>query len=135
VAEQLYLQLLAADVCEAGGDAEGGGSDAESAAAGGSAGAAAASSMPVFQEDVHEQALDLLLTTPWDGPLDGARQARNALAALLGLEVKARPAAAAQPGAGAAAAAAAGVAKLRVAADENASYQSLLDDAARGGGY
>lgn len=119
-AEQLYLQLLVAEVEE-----EGAGEEAGADGMGGDAGSEGVLRLAA---EAHEQALDLLLSTPWDGPLEGARGARNALAALLGLEVRSRLV-------GAAGGVATGVAALRVRADENASYQSLLDDAARGGGY
>lgn len=119
VAEQLYLQLLVADTvpCD------------EADAAAGPAPAAGPGDVPAFDEASHEAALEVLLTTAWDGPLEGARAARNQLAGLLGLQVKTRLVTTGKGAAGG------GVAGWRVADDENASYQALLNDAARGGGY
>ncbi|KAI8474637.1 MAG: armadillo-type protein [Monoraphidium minutum] len=151
MAEQLYLALLSADagdddmldddLDEEGGD-EGEGEGGKEAAGGGAAAAAACGGgggaegwrLPGAGAGL-EEAMDVLLTSRWDGPLDGARAARGRLAELLGVEVRARAAGAggADGGGGAAARAAAAAAAGR--RDEYLSYQSLLDDAARGGGY
>jgi tubulin-specific chaperone D len=123
--EQLYLQFLAAqaELEDEEGPSSSDDDDATAAAAAGSGGGFAA-----VGAEALESALDVLLTVPWDGPVDEARAGRDELAALLGIEVKTRRVAAGS----------AGGAKAVVVAprwDENASYQSLLDDAARGGGY
>ncbi len=68
-----------------------------------------------------EAAQELLLGTPWDGDLDGARAARDALAAALHVPVPATRAAAPAGGAGG----------KKAVRDEYASYQALLDDFAR----
>ncbi|EFJ45543.1 hypothetical protein VOLCADRAFT_94333 [Volvox carteri f. nagariensis] len=122
-AEQLYLQLLALDSSSAVSTAGAAtttttnGSDAESAAG---LTAAASSGGPPSLEQVAEAACDLLLLTSWEGDLDAAKAARDELAALVGVTV---PKMKAQAAAGRVAA---------VARDENASYQALLDDFARG---
>ncbi|GBF90082.1 tubulin-folding cofactor D [Raphidocelis subcapitata] len=152
MAEQLYLSLLAAEADEESGSEAGGDADAVVAETGRGGCAAAASGVVVGEdgcgaapppgwklprgEEGLEGAMDLLLASPWDGPLDGARAARGALAAALRVEVRARAAGAG--GADAAAVAAKRAAAAAAAAegrDEYLSYQSLLDDAARGGGY
>jgi hypothetical protein len=149
-AEQLYLTLLAADGGELESDDAGDPGDSGGFGGGGGGGPAAAGAalapeagppgwaLPGGEAGL-EEALDLLLASPWDGPLDGAREARNALAALLRVEVRAagRGGGGAGGGGGAAAAAAAKKAAAAAAAarDDYLSYQSLLDDAARGGGY
>ncbi|GIL68790.1 hypothetical protein Vafri_22026 [Volvox africanus] len=73
-------------------------------------------------EQVAEAACDLLLSSPWDGELEAAKAARDELAALVGVTVPKMKAPAAATGRMAAAA----------VQDENASYQALLDDFARG---
>jgi hypothetical protein len=145
-AEQLYLALLAAEdfgLDQDAADCEGmeGGARAAGGEAGGEAsaveaGAPAGWRLPAF-EDGLEAAQDVLLTSPWDGPLDEAKAARGRLAQLLRVEVRARPAGAGLNDAAAAAkrAAAAAAAAAVAARDQYTSYQSLLDDAARGGGY
>lgn len=95
-AEQLYLALLALEPSETGGPE--GGVDAEAA----------------------EAAQDVVLTTTWDGDLEAAKAARDALAGHLQVKVPAMK----TMGAGAGA--------KKAAKDEYASYQSLLDDFARG---
>ncbi|WIA16609.1 hypothetical protein OEZ85_013276 [Tetradesmus obliquus] len=75
-----------------------------------------------------EAALDVLLISPWDGPLDQARAGREELAGHLHIDIKTRRVAKASEGKGAAA-------ELARNAAAHESYQSLLDDAARGGGY
>jgi len=145
IAEQLYLSLLGAEDVddEDDEDEEGMGEEGSPSAAGTKAvGASGSPAQPVGWrlpgcDDGLEAAQDLLLSSPWDGPLDAARAARGQLAQLLRVEVRARVA-----GAGGAAAdagakrAAAGAAAAGMAAKEDfLSYQSLLDDAARGGGY
>ncbi len=105
-AEQLYLQLLALDTSAAGAD------PAAGEAAGGGEG--------VALEAVSDAACELLLATAWDGDADAAKQGRDALSVLVGVPVPKMKA----PAAGAAARAA--------PRDENASYQALLDDFARG---
>ncbi|GLI66672.1 hypothetical protein VaNZ11_010602, partial [Volvox africanus] len=73
-------------------------------------------------EQVAEAACDLLLSSPWDGELDAAKAARDELAALVGVTVPKMKAPAVATGRMVAAA----------VQDENASYQALLDDFARG---
>jgi hypothetical protein len=120
-------------------------------------GAAAQAPLPA-PAALDDAAALLLEGQAWDGAdLGEARAARDALAALLGVEApkavvtvvaEASAAATAPPDAAPSAAAAAAAALLLRSAtattatkaagcrfDENASYQSLLDDAARGGGY
>jgi hypothetical protein len=81
-----------------------------------------------------EAALDCLLASTWDGPLEAARDARSQLAALLHVEIKTRRVARVL-GACGAAAAVAGAAGGAAPPRDDEGYQSLLDDAARGGGY
>ncbi|KXZ49841.1 hypothetical protein GPECTOR_19g292 [Gonium pectorale] len=107
-AEQLYLQLLALDT-----------SLEPPAATSTTKGSAAPPPPPL--ESVAEAACDQLLLTGWDGDLDAAKAARDQLAGLLGVEVPRMKA----PAAGA-------VGKQAATRDENASYQALLDDFARG---
>lgn len=94
-AEQLYLQMLAAE-----------GEDDS-----------------IDPED-YEQAMAILMMSPWDGDVEALREPRVQLAGLLHVELPQ-----ANPNAKRAAP------KMVVRRDENESYQSLLDDAARGGGY
>ena len=110
-AEQLYLQLLALDT-----------SSPHPTTASYSPTAAPASPPPPPPplESVSDAACDLLLATAWDGDMEPAKAARDALAALVGVPVPKMKA----PAASARAAAA--------PRDENASYQALLDDFARG---
>jgi hypothetical protein len=119
MAEQLYVQMLAVQS-----DAEGAGDSSVQQAAG-----CAASYVGTLQqlppEDL-EAALDVLLVSAWDGPLEQVRESREQLAAALHVEIKTRRLArvradAGVPGTGS------GIGQE--------SYQSLLDDAARGGGY
>ncbi|KAG2446099.1 hypothetical protein HXX76_000699 [Chlamydomonas incerta] len=107
-AEQLYMQLLAMDTASA----------LDSAAA--PATSSAATPPPPPLESVSDAACELLLATAWDGDMEAAKAARDALAALVGVAVPKMKA----PAASAKAAAA--------SRDENASYQALLDDFARG---
>jgi hypothetical protein len=116
MAEQLYLQMLAV---QAEVDAE---EDAEEQQQQQQSIFAAAPA-----EDL-EAALDVLLISPWDGPLDQARAGRDELAGHLHIEIKTRRVAKASEGKSAAA-------ELARNTAEHESYQSLLDDAARGGGY
>lgn len=82
--------------------------------------------------DTLEAVLDTLLVTAWDGPVEEARSGRQALADALGVEIKAKPVAGARRAPGGPA----GVGAPGYGAyTDNMSYQSLLDDAARGGGY
>jgi hypothetical protein len=69
-----------------------------------------------------EEAMELLASTAWDGPLASVRPARAKLASFLGLRP---PAEAAHGGGGAAAEAKAG------GSDENASYAALIDHVSR----
>lgn len=78
--------------------------------------------------DDFEAALDTLLVSAWDGPLEQVRAAREELAGYLHVEIKTRRVAKAGTGV------AAGVIP-KASTAEHESYQSLLDDAARGGGY
>ncbi|GLC39358.1 hypothetical protein PLESTM_000887300 [Pleodorina starrii] len=125
-AEQLYLQLLALDPSSSSAAAAAAAASAEPAAgaaaavpAGASAAAAAGAPPPL--ETVAEAACDVLLMTSWDGDLEAAKTARDELAALVGVSVPKMKAPAGAAGRQAAA-----------ARDENASYQALLDDFARG---
>jgi hypothetical protein len=68
----------------------------------------------------------------WDGPLEPARDARNRLYAPLGLEPPAPSAAGGDGEGGGEGAAAKKAAAAAARGDEHASYQSLLNDAARG---
>lgn len=70
-----------------------------------------------------EAGLDVLLLSAWDGPLDEVRASREALATALNIVIRTRR-----------------LARPLSEADTSKavgqeSYQSLLDDAARGGGY
>jgi hypothetical protein len=118
-AEQLYLSLLA---LEAEHDEE----DAEHSSKSQQGNSCTWLSL---SGEVIDQALDCLLASTWDGTLADAKTARNGLAALLEVEVKSVVVA----GGRVQAACAAGA--MVVGRDEHASYQSLLNDAARGGGY
>lgn len=122
MAEQLYLQMLAVQS-----DTDAAADDSTEAAAqeqqqGAGDGFTTLQELPA---ESLEAALDVLLMSAWDGPLDQVRVSREELAAALQLEIKTRRVAKAVPAAGAA-----GVQSV-----EQESYQSLLDDAARGGGY
>ncbi len=75
-----------------------------------------------------ERAQEALEGGVWDGSADAAKAARDQLAQVMGVEV----AAAKKPPAGARLKAAAARPGAR---DENASYQSLIDDFARGFGF
>jgi hypothetical protein len=124
-AEQLYLQLLGLEPAwqEAADEVS---PTANVGKAGSAPGALSAQAL--------EDAQDLLLATPWDAQLEEVYEARSALAALLGVQVRLRSAG--RPAsAGAASTTGAGDARHVARAGEHASYQSLLDDAARGGGY
>ncbi|KAG2492086.1 hypothetical protein HYH03_009582 [Edaphochlamys debaryana] len=113
-AEQLYLQLLALDDTTP---------TTSSTSAAPSSTPTSAPAPPL--EAVAEAACDVLLGTCWDGDLDPAKAARDQLAALVGVTVpKMKAPAGAGPGGP-------GGAKGQVR-DENASYQALLDDFARG---
>ncbi|KAK9814241.1 hypothetical protein WJX72_002759 [[Myrmecia] bisecta] len=80
---------------------------------------------PSIDDAQADSLLDLLTETAWDGPLEVIRAARASLYAPLGLTQAAVPVR--QPKA-------IGGADVRVArADENASYQSLIDNVERGG--
>lgn len=124
MAEQLYLQLLSVQAeAELSADAEAAAPAA--AAAGGSSSSSIFAALPA---DDLEGALDVLLVSAWDGPLDDVRASREQLAALLHVEIKTRRVARVlAPGDGGKA--------MAAAASGGESYQSLLDDAARGGGY
>ncbi len=102
-AEQLYVQLLAVEAQD-GMDGDGAAGDA------------------LRLERNAEAVCDLLLVTAWDGDLEAAKAARDEIAALVGVAVpKMKAPAAGAGGRGGAA-----------GRDENASYQALLDDFARG---
>lgn len=114
MAEQLYLQMLAVQAESMGN------SCTEQLHAG------QYSIFAAVPADDLESALDALLISPWDGPLEQARAGREELAGHLHIEIKTRKVARpserrACPGEG--------------PCTEHESYQSLLDDAARGGGY
>lgn len=137
MAEQLYLQMLAVQAeAELGAEtapamAGGHPSSAPQAAgtvgpsAGHVLGSAPSSIFAGLPADDLEAALDVLLVSAWDGPLEQVRANREELASLLQVEIKTRRVARVLPAAVAA----------RTAAVDQESYQSLLDDAARGGGY
>ncbi|KAF6263485.1 armadillo-type protein [Scenedesmus sp. NREL 46B-D3] len=114
MAEQLYLQMLAV---QAEADAEHPREQQQQ--------------QSVFEavpaEDL-EAALDVLLISPWDGPIDQARAGREELAGHLQIDIRTRRVTKASEGKDAAA-------MLAPNTAEHESYQSLLDDAARGGGY
>lgn len=114
MAEQLYLQMLAVQ-------AEADGESAEQQQS--------QSIFAAVSADDLEAALDVLLTSSWDGPLDQARSSREELAGHLHVEIKTRKVARASESRSA-------VGPAEGARNaEHESYQSLLDDAARGGGY
>ena len=120
MAEQLYVQMLAVQ------------SDVEAAQDTGDtpfhpAPATAFVSLQQLAPDDMEAALDVLLISAWDAPLEQVRASREELATALHLEIKTRRVARVLPGTG--------VAGLPAKANDQESYQSLLDDAARGGGY
>jgi hypothetical protein len=120
MAEQLYLQMLAVQS-----DTDAAGDDSTEPATqqqGVGDGFATLQELPA---ESLEAALDVLLMSAWDGPLDQVRVSREELAAALHVEIKTRRVAKAVPAAGA----------VGVQSAEQESYQSLLDDAARGGGY
>jgi hypothetical protein len=119
MAEQLYLQMLAV---QADADAD------EAPEAPEQQQQQQQSVLGAVPADDLEAALDVLLISPWDGPLDQARAGREELAGHLQIEIKTRRVAKACEGKGAAA-------ELAPSSAEHESYQSLLDDAARGGGY
>jgi hypothetical protein len=103
-AEQLYVALLAAQCSSEEGTS-------------------------VLPAESLDAAMDCLLLSPWDGSLDDARTARDALASTLGVEVRSRRVQRTTP---APATAGTRLASCRPAVE---SYASLLEDAARGGGY
>lgn len=111
MAEQLYLQMLAVQ------------SDAADDAANNEAHEGFTTLQQLPAADM-EAALDVLLLSAWDGPLEQVRASRQELAAALRVEIKTRRVARVLP---------------NTPADGpglvGESYQSLLDDAARGGGY
>jgi hypothetical protein len=117
MAEQLYLQMLAVQ-SEA--DAEGSNSGSQRQSV-----CSFTSLQQLSAEDL-EAACDVLLISAWDGPLEQVRDSREELAVALHVEIKTRRVAKVLSDAGAP-----GVQKPL----EQESYQSLLDDAARGGGY
>ena len=124
-AEQLYLSLLALEAEHEEEETE------DSAQAGDpSQGTGKASTWLSLAPEVIEHALDCLLVSTWDGTLGDAKASRNGLATLLGVEVKSVVVGAGRSQADGAA----GVRKMAMDS-ESTSYQSLLNDAARGGGY
>lgn len=148
MAEQLYLQMLAvqSDTELELTDADAGSNDnnntlatqqqdagdAEAPAAAAAAGGPTFTTLQQLPADDLEAALDMLLISAWDGPLDSVRASREELAAALHVEIKTRRVARVLPeSAGGASALLGGAGK----GFEQESYQSLLDDAARGGGY
>lgn len=72
-----------------------------------------------ISEDAAEAAQEAVLEATWDGDMDAVKEARAQLSQLLQVPIPAMKA----PAAGAA---------KKVVRDENASYQALLDDFARG---
>jgi hypothetical protein len=136
-AEQLYLQLLARQAELEEEEEEEGACDGQEEPQNPSttpptAGLGTPGVPAVHRADVDtlEAVLDTLLVTAWDGPVEEARAGRQQLADALGVEIKAKPVAGARRGPGGAAGAAG-----YGAYTDNMNYQSLLDDAARGGGY
>lgn len=117
MAEQLYIQMLAvqAELPEDGADSSG------------EEGRGARSIFPTVSAEDMESALDVLLISAWDGPLEQVRAAREELAGHLHIEIKTRRVVRASEGSAAMA--------PKASTAEHESYQSLLDDAARGGGY
>lgn len=103
-AEQLYVQLLAVEAQDGTDGTDGADGDA------------------LRLERNAEAVCDMLLVTAWDGDLDAAKAARDEIAALVGVAVPKMKAPAAGTGGHGGAA----------GRDENASYQALLDDFARG---
>lgn len=114
MAEQLYVQMLAVQ-SEA--DDSNDGSQQQSIGS--------FTSLQQLPAEDLEAACDVLLVSAWDGPLEQVRASREELAAALHVEIKTRRVAKVLSDAGPP-----GVKTL-----EQESYQSLLDDAARGGGY
>lgn len=120
MAEQLYLQMLAVQSeGDSFGDEDATTQELERATA------AYASLQQLPAEDL-ETALDVLLISAWDGPLEQVRASREELAAALHVEIKTKKVSRVLPDANGAAG---------IKAVDQESYQSLLDDAARGGGY
>lgn len=114
MAEQLYLQMLAVQ------------SDAiEEDSSSMQQGPDSFTSLQQLPAQDLEAALDVLLISAWDGPLEQVRASREELAAALHIEIKTRRVAKVLPDIG--------IPGLKTVEQE--SYQSLLDDAARGGGY
>lgn len=122
MAEQLYLQVLAV---QAEGPADG-----EAAADGSGSSVQASSIFAAVPEEDLEAALDVLLVSAWDGPLDHVRASREELAGHLHIEIRTRKLAKASQ-----ASCAEGSRAAAPRPAEHETYQSLLDDAARGGGY
>lgn len=121
MAEQLYLQVLAVQ-------AEGPAHHQDGALQ------QVQSVFATMCEDDLDAALDVLLTAAWDGPLDTVRSSREELASRLHIDIKTRKVARVAHGRGTGGQGEnVGVDTLPTAEQE--SYQSLLDDAARGGGY
>jgi hypothetical protein len=116
MAEQLYLQMLAVQP-------EAGAEDSNNFSLRPFIGSF--TSLQQLPAECLEAACDVLLISAWDGPLEQVRDSREALAVELHIEIKTRRVAKVLLDAGAP-----GVKTL-----EQESYQSLLDDAARGGGY
>lgn len=114
MAEQLYLQLLAAQA-----ETDNENADQQQSQC----------ILAALSADDLEAALDVLLISPWDGPLDQAKAGREELSGLLHIEIKTRKVTRASESR-----IAVGLAEGARNA-EHESYQSLLDDAARGGGY
>lgn len=113
MAEQLYLQMIAVQP------------EAETQDGGDSS---TFTSLQHLPEDDLEAVLDVLMASAWDGPLQQVRVSREELAAALHVEIKTRRVAKVLPAGGA------NPTGLGRGGDQE-SYQSLLDDAARGGGY
>jgi len=120
MAEQLYLQMLAVQSeGESFADEDAATQELERAAA-------AYTSLQLLPAEDLEAALDVLLISAWDGPLEQVRASREELAAALHVEIKTKKVSRVLPDAG-------GAPGFKAVDQE--SYQSLLDDAARGGGY
>lgn len=116
MAEQLYLQMIAVQP------------EADTHPDSSSDSSSTFTSLQQLPGDDLEAALDVLMASAWDGPLEQVRACREELAAAVHVEIKTRRVAKVLPAAGA-------TPTGPGRGGDQESYQSLLDDAARGGGY
>ena len=121
--EQLYLQLLSMEPGQLLGPA------ITSVGAKSEVAMTPAASSSVLGPEDFERCLELLLGTSWDGDLEEARAARDALSALMRVPVPLTKAAGTGTAGGAVAA---GGGRRTAVRDENASYGALLSDVSRG---